>query len=255
MNVALYSRGAARWSLVERPVAERDRTSTGVQIGASTMEWQGDRIVVRIDELSSPLGRRLRGSVSLVPEALPAREMTIDRRGEHRWWPIAPLARIEVDFAHPSLRFSGHGYLDANAGRAPLESAFHHWTWGRGRGDAAALLTYDVTDLDGQQRALALRFTEHGDTEHIARTSTVPVGRSVWALERRARVDAGGTARLVRGLEDGPFYTRALVEGRLGGEKLTCVHEVLAAHRLGRRWVNALTRCRMGALGRRRTSR
>ena len=246
MNVAVYARGRGAWSLFERRVGEADRTATGVAIGASTMGWEGDRLVARIDERTTPMGRPVRGTITLHPETRTRLAHAIDVEGAHTWWPVAPRARIDVDLPQPGVRFQGHGYHDANAGDAPIPSAFERWSWSRGRADdGAALLTYDVTLASGDARALALEVSPHGDVTTLARTWSAPLAPTTWGLSRRSIVDHGEPARVVRALEDGPFYARALIETRLGGRRIVAMHEELAAHRLRRRWVRMLTGFRM----------
>lgn len=245
MNVAVYARGASAWALEERRLGDRDRSAHGVQIGASTMRWDGDRLVVEIDERTTPFGRHVRGRVLLRPEAHSGLELSIDELGQHRWWPVAPLARIEVDLPLPGLRFSGHGYHDANAGARPLDEAFETWSWSRARSESAALLTYDVACASGSTQSLAFKVSSHGDIEDLPHMWNTPLPRTVWGLPRQARVDEGRTARLARSLEDGPFYARALLETELGGQKVLAMHETLSAHRLRRGWVRALAGFRM----------
>ncbi len=249
LNVALYARGASAWTLDERRVAEADRTASSLTLGASTMRWDGDRLVVDVDERRTPIGGRIRGQIALYPEAHTGLELAIDERTEHRWWPVAPLARIEVDLPSPGVRFSGHGYHDANAGDVPLESTFETWSWSRARTTDGALLTYDLTGRSGARRALAFRVSPRAEVEDLERVWSAPLPRTLWGLERHARVDEGSGARVVRSLEDGPFYGRSLVETRLGKRPVVAMHEVLAAHRLRRAWVQALTGFRMRRRG------
>jgi carotenoid 1,2-hydratase len=245
MNVALYSRGASGWALEESRLSELARSADGVTIGGSTMRWDRGRLRIDIDERTTPLARRLRGKLILHPEAETRLDLAIDEGGEHRWWPVSPLARIEVDFASPGLRFSGHGYHDANAGAMPLEAAFESWSWSRARVESGAILTYDVECVSGAQRSLAFRVSRDGDVDELEGVWSAPLPRTIWGLERRARVDKGKPGRVVRTLEDGPFYARALVETRLNGHSVVAMHETLAAHRLRRRWVRALVGYRM----------
>ena len=245
MNVALYARGRSAWTLAERAITDHDREATGMTIGASTMRWDGDRLVVAIDERTTPLGRPLRGTVVLHPEAHSGLELSIDERGDHRWWPVAPLARIEVDFTAPCVRFSGHGYHDANAGRVPLEDAFDRWSWSRARTPDAALMTYDVSCTSGAERSHAFRVTAQGVVEELEGCHRTSMSRTVWGLDRQARVDPGARARVVRSLEDGPFYARSLIETTLGGRAVLAIHETLAAQRLRKRWVRFCTAFRM----------
>lgn len=247
MNVAVYARGASAWALREGPLDPAARGAAGVAIGASSMRWEGDRIIVDVDERTTPLRgapRPVRGRIVLHPEARTDLELSIDERGEHRWWPAAPLARIEVDLPWPGVRFRGHGYYDANAGARPLESAFESWHWSRARGDGA-LLTYDVACTSGASHSLAFRVSSRGEIDDLERVHTTRLARTFWALPRRARVDRGHGGRVVRTLEDGPFYARALVETRLGGRPVLAMHETLAPHRLRRDWVQRIIGARM----------
>jgi carotenoid 1,2-hydratase len=41
----------------------RDR----IQIGPSAMVWDGDRLIVEIDEMSTPHGQRIQGRVTVTP--------------------------------------------------------------------------------------------------------------------------------------------------------------------------------------------
>ncbi len=251
MNVALYRRERTAFALQEGVVAAGQRGGTGLTIGRSSMRWEGGRLVVDLDERETPLmgaARPIRGRVVVHPEALPGVELTIDERGEHRWWPIAPLARIEVELAEPGVRFSGHGYHDANAGDIPLEATFETWSWSRARAPDGALLTYDVDCSSGAARSLAMRVTPQGDVEPLTNTWSTSLGRTGWHLERKARVDEGQSARVVRSLEDGPFYARALVQTRLGGHDAVAMHETLAAHRLRSSVVRFFTGFRMRSL-------
>ena len=248
MNVALYAKGASAWALQEQQILETDRTASSLAIGTSSMRWEGEKLVVEIDERTSPIPRRLRGRVVIHPEVQPAVELAIDADGEHRWWPVAPVARIEADFAEPRIAFRGHGYHDANAGSRPIDAAFERWSWSRARFEDSALLTYDVVPASGEERALALRIRKDGVVEDLERTWRTPLATTGWRLPRRIRVDEGSQARVVRSLEDGPFYARALVETRLGGQQVVAVHEELAAHRLRTPLVRLLTRARMRTL-------
>lgn len=248
MNVALYSRGASAWALDERRVRQVDRAGDHLSLGTSSMRWEAGRLHAQIDERTTPFRRTVRGQVLLYPEAQTSMELRIDEAGEHSWWPVSPLARIEVEFTEPRLRFSGHGYHDANAGSVALEDTFENWNWSRARTQEGALLTYDVECASGVRRSLAFRVSPNGDVHDMERLGSAVMPRTIWGLERHARVDCGHAGRILRTLEDGPFYARALVETQLGGQHVVGMHETLAAHRLRRRWVRTLVGYRMRCL-------
>ena len=245
LNVALYARGASIWSLTERVIRTADRAASSLSIGQSAMRWEGDRLVVDVDERSAPLGRAVKGRVTLHPEAPTKATLSLASAGDHRWWPIAPLARIEVDFGAPGVRFKGHGYCDANAGSSPLHTAFETWNWSRTRTPDGAVITYDLVDAAATKSTHAFRISRRGEIDPLDATWERPLDRTLWRLQPSARVDKGHDVRRIRSLEDGPFYARSLVETRLAGHSVVAVHESLAAHRLRAPWVRALSKLRM----------
>ena len=253
MHVALYGprRSASAFALEEGPIAGRHRAASEVHIGRSAIRDEGDRVVVELDERTTPapsynpLRRPVRGRIVLHVEARTSLTLPIDRRAAHLWWPIAPLARVEVELDEPRVSFRGHGYHDANAGEVALDAAFRDWSWSRARSSRGAVLTYDAVDRYGASRAHAFAVSPRGEVELREDTQRAPLPRTLWRIDRHARSDLGASARVIRSLEDGPFYTRALVETRLAGERVLAVQETLAAHRLRRRWVRFCTSYRM----------
>jgi len=252
LNVALYGPAASAFALRERSIDTSDRSATALTLGKSTIGWRRGALVIDIDELSTPVGRPLasphmiRGRVVLHPEEITDREEILDTTGRHRWWPAAPHTRIEVALEEPFVRWAGHGYYDANAGDEGLENAFHAWAWSRGRGAGRTLITYDIAPRGGGGRALAIAL-------HRGRVETVdfvraPLGRTRWGITRSTLANTVHGARVVRELEDGPFYARALVETALGGERFVAMHETLSADRLARGWVRFLAGFRMGRI-------
>jgi carotenoid 1,2-hydratase len=237
VNVALYHRGRSCWTLDERSV-EAVSASNAARIGRSAIAWDADRLVVDVDE-STKLGRRVRGRVVLRPETTTELRIALDGRGDHAWWPAVPHARIEVDMVEPGLRFTGAGYHDANAGRLPLEASFARWDWSCARAGRDVMLTYDVTDREGCHRPLALRIAPSG----IAALDGCPpiqLPRTLWRLERSVRADPGHGARVLRALEDGPFYARARVATTIAGSPVVAMHETLDVRRLARGWTRLL---------------
>jgi len=185
-----------------------------------------------------PIPAALRGCVTVHPFGITREAFALDGAGRHRWWPIAPAARVEVAFTHPALSWSGRGYLDANAGDAPLERDLRLWTWSRaGLSDGTAIL-YDVEGRDGYRTSLARRFDARGDSEAIAPPPRAALPHTAWRLARATRAD--GRPRVLRTLEDTPFYARSVIEAQVAGETGTAMHESLDLDRFRARWVQLL---------------
>ncbi len=241
INLALYG-PAATWVMTERDRGI-DRGAAHLCLGSSSVRWEGDALVVEIDERSSPfpapLPRRVRGRSRSRPAA-PAGP-AVELAPGHRWWPVAPVARIEVEMEAPQLRWSGAGYHDTNQGDAPLDVAFRGWSWGRTSSTNEAAIHYDVVRADGARHAVALRC----DRDGVAPAEPAPwqrVRRSAWGIERQVR---GEALRLTQTMEDTPFYTRSLLSGRLGGAPAVTVHEALSLERFRSGWVRFLLPFRM----------
>jgi carotenoid 1,2-hydratase len=266
VNLAIYDRTSPRWVFTESPAQALRRDPSSLAIGRSTLRWEGDALVLDIDELTSPIGvgRRVRGRVTLHPEVMPATVVHLDPRGRHRWQPIAPVARAEASFEAPSLRFRGSAYHDANWGDEPLEAAFRRWDWSRAelgaaRGAGRAHLLYDAELRDGTAIDRAFEADTHGLHEHThegsprAReglTRAVLPPTPVFRMPRATRVDVSaagreGAAQVLRTLEDTPFYSRSILKTRLRGEEVVSVHESLDLDRFTSRVVQLMLRFRM----------
>ncbi len=231
--------------MTERGLPAIARDAASFRIGPSRLVWKGDDLLLEVDEWTAPLPSRLRGRIRLVPEGLTGRVVELAAAGGHRWWPIAPRARVEVVLDEPVLRFSGHGYLDANEGLEPLEAGFRSWNWSRAGDGGEAAIFYEGIRRDGSALALALHAGRDGSFEPIPAPPSQPLPRSRWGLVRSTRVDPGHQARLVRSLEDGPFYARAQLATRLLGRALPAIHETLSLDRFARPWVQLLLPFRM----------
>jgi len=231
--------------MTERARAHVHRTPSTLAIGPSAWSWDGDGLVLRIDETTVPLPSRIRGTVRVRPAALSGRVFTLDGRGDHRWWPIAPCARVEVALERPALRWSGAGYLDANAGDAPLEHGFVRWDWSRASLDGRTVVLYDVRRRDGEDLALALAFDARGGVRPIEAPARVHLPATRWRIERATRADHDHPASVLETLEDTPFYARSVLGTRLLGAPATAVHESLDLDRFRAGWVQLLLPFRM----------
>ncbi|HSO48340.1 MAG TPA: carotenoid 1,2-hydratase, partial [Rhizobiaceae bacterium] len=138
----------------------------------------------------------------------------------------------------------GEGYFDANWGSEPLEAGFRRWDWSRGSTGESATILYDATRVDGSEQLLGLRFSA-GGIEEFAPPPRQRIGRGFWGVEMFTRCDAVERPCLVRALEDGPFYTRSLVETAIAGERIAMMHESYSGQRYSSPLVKLMLPVRM----------
>jgi carotenoid 1,2-hydratase len=189
--------------------------------------------VIDIDEIAVPLPRRVRGRVRVLPQALCRFVTGLDAQARHRWGPIAPCARVEVDLQQPGARWSGHAYMDSNEGDEPVAQGFNEWDWSRTvLADGSTAVIYDVRPREGADRVIAQRFAPDGSSAAFEPPPRHSLPRSKWWLPRTMRTEPGSTARVVQTLEDTPFYVRSVLASGLLGEQVTSVHETLDLPRL-----------------------
>ena len=231
INVALYGRNHQRWAMTERSTRFVKRDSDTFTVGPSSMRWEDGTLVVDIEEIGTPLPRRVQGRVRVRPGALFDETFALDEASCHRWKPIAPVAQIEVEMNRPNLRWRGTGYFDHNNGDEPLEDAFLNWDWSRAHAGNDALIHYDALTKTGATRALALRVKADGEIERIPSPPSYPLPKTLWRIDRNARCDPGVRPSVVKTLEDTPFYARSIIQTHLGGEALHGVHERLRLDR------------------------
>jgi carotenoid 1,2-hydratase len=243
INVVLYG-PRARWAMTERGRAKVSRENSAFRVGPSALSWDGGALNMHIDEWSSPLPRRIRGKIRVIPMGVNPRAFTLEEAGGHIWRPIAPRARVEAVLDAPGLSWSGAGYFDMNAGGEPLEAAFSRWTWSRAALPGGATILYEAERRRAEPLALALRFDRSGGYETFPPPPEVALPSTRWRVSRRTRSD-DGSARIVRDFEDTPFYSRSLIETRLNGDALSCVHESLSLDRFAHPLVKLMLPFRM----------
>jgi carotenoid 1,2-hydratase len=244
VNVALYGPRGKRWAMTERTSAALSRAADRLAIGRSSLDWRGERLDLNIDEVCVPFPRRLRGKVQFEPMGLNTQSFFLDGHDRHVWRPIAPRARVIVNFDRPNLNWRGVGYFDMNEGVEPLESAFKSWTWSRGVTSKGATLLYDVRRRDGAESILAMRFDGAAGLESMEPPPVAALPRTRWLVSRETRSD-NRTASVERAFEDTPFYARSLVSSTLFGEKVSSVHESLSLTRFSNPVVRLMLPFRM----------
>ncbi len=247
LNAALYGKRGHRWAMTERGRGAIDRDVSFYRIGPSHLRWDGNALTVWIDEITFPIPSRIRGSVRLIPHAMTDRRFVLDAKNRHRWWPVAPCSRIEVELERPALTWSGTGYFDMNDGDEPLEAGFRYWDWSRAsfdRGRRAALL-YDVISRDNRRQSLALRSDGSGALEEVEPPQTVKLGRTRWLMPRSTRADGEEGASVRATLEDTPFYARSELTTRLFGQEAPAMHESLSLDRFRTQIVKSMLPYRM----------
>ncbi|WP_200385345.1 hypothetical protein [Rhodocyclus tenuis] len=246
--------------MTERSASALFRDRDTLAIGPSSLHWDGQVLIVRINEVDTPSLRNIRGEVRITPHSIGASDFALDSAAQHRWRPIAPCSRVEVKLQRPGISWSGEGYFDSNFGKVPLENSFSGWHWSRARLPDGAAVLYDIRERPasgadageeaGAQRSLALRFREDGSAERFAPPPTSALASTRWRIARDSRSEAGSPAGIVSTLEDTPFYARSLVSGKLLGQQVESFHESLDLDRFRRRWVQWLLHFRTPRVGR-----
>ncbi len=218
--------------MTERGAAHCHRDSQQFTIGPSQVRWDGHSLVIDIDEVGMPWPFRVKGQVRVHPERLFNFSTAIDQGGKHRWGPLAPRARVEVNMQHPQQQWQGWGYLDSNEGDEPVTESCHEWDWSRSPlRDGSTAVIYDLQGRAGQaDQLIALRFTPQGEVLPFEPPPRQTLPLTLWRIPRRMR--SSGPVRVTEQLEDTPFYQRALLHSELLGEQVLSFHESLLVPRL-----------------------
>lgn len=251
INICLYAPGRNRWTMTERGRASLARDAVSFSVGPSALRWEDGGLTILIDEIALPrppgqwLPRRLRGGVRVEPAAVFARSFDLDPAARHQWRPVAPVAKISVDLGEgEGAAWSGHGYLDSNWGSEPLEDGFVRWDWARGvlpGGDA--VVVYRCEPRSGPASAMALRFSPDRQIHEFEAPPAHRLRRGLWGVTRLAAGDPA--PRLLRTLEDSPFYVRSLIDTTVAGEQLVMMHESFSGDRFASPIVKAMLPVRM----------
>lgn len=250
INVALYGQHN-RWALTERTQQDLVRSKSALEIGPSSLRWDGECLNIAVNECTAPIPSSLRGKVRVTPSALSGLRFPLDADEKHHWAPLSPQARVEVSFDSPALAWHGTGYLDTNSGMEPLERAFKRWNWSRSHSDGSTIVFYDVERRDGERSSIATVFDRDGPRP-ISCPPERTLPKTFWRVGREIRSETPEAAKLVTTLEDTPFYARSIVQAQVLGSSRTFIHEGLDLDRVA----NPIVRCMLPfRMPRRRWSR
>jgi len=233
--------------MTERGSGSLYRDSERLSVGPSQLHWTGQHLQIDLNEVCVPIPRRVRGAVRLYPDALTDFSADLDDAGKHRWGPIAPCARIEVDLQNPAISWLGSAYFDCTEGDEPLNVPFQAWVWSRARlDDGSSAVIYDVRQTNGSQRVIAERFFADGSSAAFEPAATrQSLSSTLWNIQRGIRADTDAPTQVIETLEDTPFYARSLLKTQLFGQSVTAVHETLQPQRLTSLTVRAMLPWRM----------
>lgn len=245
MNVALYGPRGKHWAMTERPRDDVLRTPTLLKIGPSSVSWDGECLAFRIEEVTVPFLSRIQGEVRVFPPALGQIATQLHPSGLHQWMPLAPMARVEVNFKYPDKTWTGNGYLDCNFGREPLENAFKRWDWSRGRTPNGTVIFYNVETRDGDRVSISRLYDRSVEFQHFPSQTDTKLKSTLWRIERRTSCGLDREPRILKTLEDTPFYARSLLEMTVEGEPTSMVHESLSLDRFANPIVRAMLPFRM----------
>jgi carotenoid 1,2-hydratase len=245
MNVVLYRRGRKRWCFTEYGAEQLDRSDVQLQLGPNDWQWDGERLKIVVDERSPILRAKIKGHVELSAAPRFDSVIELDNGGRHHWWPIAPHSRIRVELTNPRLRFEGKAYHDSNWGSESLVDGFVGWNWSRSELDGGTAIIYDTVPAVGDERRFARFLGSDGQTHDLELNQAVQLGRSRWGIRRQTRFQSGKQPRLLRSLENSPFYTRSLLRWFYASRSAEGVHESMDLDRFRRPWVKFLFYLRM----------
>lgn len=244
-NLALYGPGSRWWAMTERGHSAVTREPHHLRLGPSALHWHNGELQIEINEITAPWRKPLQGRLRLQPGKLFTQPLTLDAEGRHRWLPIAAHSRITVEWQTPALQWQGSAYFDGNHGDRPLERDFAAWQWSRLHDKSDSWIFYDTEWRSGPGKSLAMRLGEDGRVDNIIAPPRQDLPTTAWGISRTVRCDLHARPKLLRTLENGPFYARSLLETSISGRRLQAWHESVSLRRFAARWVQALLPVRL----------
>jgi hypothetical protein len=264
LNVVVYREGKAAFYQLQRYRPEdasydplgRRWTMESSTMSMSVIDGVLDVRVV-LDASIPASDERLRGVVSVHGSMRQANPSDIAAgAAAHVWTPLAPLAHGSYDLhvGSEQMRGSGTAYVDANVGDAPFcRFGIADWTWARASTPAETRIVYLV---NGKRPEDAVYIGAIATPDGAMRTVGLRVRqacarRALYGLryldELVLDADDGEFARLrvVRVVDDGPFYLRMLVELSFGGTTAVGWAEFVSPDRIDLARHRALVRMRV----------
>ncbi len=230
INVALYGKGW-RWTMTERGEESLKQTRDQLQVGPSSYTWNNGKLIIAINEMSTPHFDKVIGTVTVTPKHITDIEVSLTSDGSHVWRPFAPNAEINVEIDKKGWNWRGHGYFDSNFGTRALEQDFSYWTWSRLVCKDGSIALYDADRRKDVPLSVSLKFHSNGQIEEIMAPPETLLPRSLWAIKRRTRSDKGYKPIQVKHMLDAPFYTRSAIKTKINEEEIIGVHEALDLNR------------------------
>ncbi|MEM7081595.1 MAG: carotenoid 1,2-hydratase [Pseudomonadota bacterium] len=242
INVALYSRQHARWVMTEPHPSKVERGADHFYLGNTQLVYRQDAIEIIVNDRAAPLPFKVQGRIVVHPHSLTSTEYELDARRQHRWWPVSPRTRVELEFEKPDIRWSGDGYFDSNQGDEPLHEGFNDWHWSRTHERDHTRIEYHARDRHDAPSALSLQIRDDGQIakSQPAVACQLPATR-LWRAPRTAHLMA--SPKISQTLEDTPFYARSLLS--TGADRSHTMHESLSLARFRANWVTTLIPFRM----------
>jgi carotenoid 1,2-hydratase len=227
INVATYGPGG-KFTMTDRGRSALRQAEHSFTVGPSSLRWDGQQLVIDVNEMGGlPFVGPVRGQITVTPTAVTDVELPLTPDGAHIWRPFAPVSDIKVDLNGRGWQWDGHGYFDANFGTRALEADFKFWTWGRYPTKDGAFCHYDALLRDGTELGAGFAFSPDGAASEVTPPPKTRMARTLWAVARDTRADAGYRPRQVKAMLEAPFYSRSMVRTQLDGEETVGVHEAL----------------------------
>ena len=244
VNVVLFGASGKRWAMTERGASSLKRSADSYQLGKSHAQLSPGRMTIHVDEIGVPFPHRIKGDIIVEYEALQTTAFHLDSRKQHVWRPLAPRARIHVNFASPQQIWDGEAYVDCNWGAEPVEAGFRGWQWSRASRGEETCVFYDVVERSGAEQGIAAAFDRHGSVRGLTTPPQHQADKTLWRVARPYRSE-GTRGGLIKTVEDTPFYARSLLAQTIEGEDCVAIHESLDVTRYERPIVQAMLPWRM----------